>query len=358
MEATQDLSHRLWNQLPLELKREILILLAETSSSEARQLRLVSSDVNILVLPVLFRDVVMTIPDHVARFTSTLLPKRKNYIPALKSKLHIMPRMLSTYKVDTWVFVVNDRRPSIETALANVGPVFTSVSKLAITSQNLATNAFWLRKHPIRPKTMMIVHYGSPHLVNFYDPIFQSVTHLYTCITHGHRYSTVADLPSLTDLAVSTRAELPETTARNLVASLKEILKKSKSLQSLVFVVNADFLSEDWIAWKKWLEPCSKDGRFTFLTLSQPPRREWYCITHGLPTIWDRAKKGRAEGLEPSKLLVFQKWMDKEREVNDLMDSYQEREWEIDLVQRDDYHHPQADDPDLRLPTGFISAFG
>src|SRR4051812_34446136 len=113
-----DLSENIWNRLPVELIREVLLILAGMSISKARQLRFVSSDVNVLVLPVLFRHVHMGLPDHVFHFTATLLPKRKNYgIPGLKSKLHIMPRLLSSYTVNTWVFVVNERRPSIETAL-------------------------------------------------------------------------------------------------------------------------------------------------------------------------------------------------------------------------------------------------
>ena len=68
----------------------------------------------------------MVYPDLrvVNRFTATLLTQMKDYIPALKSKLHIIPRLLSSYKVDTWVLLANDRRSSIESALASIGPVF------------------------------------------------------------------------------------------------------------------------------------------------------------------------------------------------------------------------------------------
>ncbi|KAF8959293.1 hypothetical protein BDZ97DRAFT_1761489 [Flammula alnicola] len=348
---------------PLELIREIVLILAQTSVEKARQLRFVSSDVNVLVLPILFRHVVMLYPEHVNRFTATLLPKRKNYIPALKSKLHIMPRMLSSYKVDTWVLVVNDRRPSIETALASVAPVFAGLSKLAITGQNLASNAFWLRHHPIHPKLMLLVHYGSPHLVNFYDPIFESVTHLYTCITHGHRYSTIADLPSLTHLAVSTRSELPETIALNVAASLKEILKACDNLASLTFIMDFATLDDpQYRMWEKWLEGCLEDKRFAFLPDYRVPRMEWSDIVNGRKTLWDRAREWKqVESVEePLRTLLHQQMLDassKEREAFPILGHRREEEWEIDLVQRDNYH-PQADDPDLRGATGFISAFG
>lgn len=358
-----ELSTQLWSQLPLELIREIILILAQASVEKARQLRFVSSDVNVLVLPILFRHVVMLYPEHVNRFTTTLLPKRKNFIPALKSKLHIMPRLLSSYKVDTWVLVVNDRRPSIETALASVAPVFSGLSKLAITGQNLSSNAFWLRRHPIHPKVMLLVHYGSPHLVNFYDPIFKSVTHLYTCITHGHRYSTIADLPCLTHLAVSTRPDLPGETAVNVAASLKAILKTCDDLASLVFLMSVASLNDPiYLRWLSWLEGCLEDKRFILLPDYRLPRMEWSAIVNGKKTLWDRAEEWRQLDMveEPLRASLLEDALElahDERESFPVLGHRREEEWEIDLVQRDNYH-AQADDPDLRGQTGFISAFG
>lgn len=357
------MSDRQWSQLPLELKREIILILAQTNIEKARELRFVSSDVNVLVLPIIFRHVVMILPEHVNRFTATLLPKRKNYIPALKSKLHIMPRLLSSYKVDSWVLVVNDRRPSIESALASIAPVFAGVSKLAITGQNLSSNAFWLRQHTIHPNLMLLVHYGSPHLVNFYDPIFKSVTHLYTCITHGHRYSTIADLPSLTHLAVSTRPDLSETTARNVSASLAAILQACENISSLILIM--DLTGPDDIRYRTWqvyLKACLEDKRFVFLPQYRPPRMEWSYIVNRRGTLWDRANDWRQlnEVLEPMRSMIVRKLMElneKERSLFPPPGDRREEEWEIDLVQRDNYHS-QADDPDLRGGTGFISAFG
>ncbi|KAH9478179.1 hypothetical protein JR316_0008632 [Psilocybe cubensis] len=337
--------------------------MAQSNIEKARELRFVSSDVNVLVLPIIFRHVVMVLPEHVNRFTTTLLPKRKNFIPALRSKLHTMPRLLSSYKVDTWVFVVNDRRPSLESALASIAPVFVGLSRLVITGQNLSSNAFWLRQHAIHPSIMLLVHYGSPHLVNFYDPIFKSVTHLYTCITHGHRYSTIADLASLTHLAVSTRPDLTETTARNVAASLTAILQTCTNITSLILVM--DLAGTDdfrYRMWTTWLKACLEDQRFLFLPQYQPPRMEWSSIVNGRKTLWDRADEWRrlSEISEPmrSKLmrqLVIQN--EKERMAFPPPGDRREEEWEIDLVQRDNYHS-QADDPDLRGGTGFISAFG
>src|SRR6266545_1125094 len=82
---SNNLSPTIWARLPLELIREIFSILAMTSSQKARELRLVSSDINVLVLPLLFRHINIIKPDDVRHLTTVLLPKRKNHIPALKS---------------------------------------------------------------------------------------------------------------------------------------------------------------------------------------------------------------------------------------------------------------------------------
>ncbi|KAF8156080.1 hypothetical protein B0H34DRAFT_799143 [Crassisporium funariophilum] len=339
------LSAYLWRQLPIELMCEILLIMASNDMIDARQLRLVSSDVNVLVLPIVFRHVILLLPKHVTQFTATLLPKRKNYIPALKSKLHIMPRQLSSYRVDSLVLVVNNQRPSIESAMASVGDVFCGLTKLAITCQNLSSNAFWLRKHPIHPKIMLLVHYGTPHLVNFYDPIFESVTHLYTCITHGHRYSTVADMPALTHLAVSTRVSLPATTALKVAASLKAILETCDRLQRLVLLMGCAHIDEsEFMMWEGWLEGCMKDKRFILFPDFRPPCWEWLDIVNGEHTLWDRAIAWPQE---------LNGWSDKE--TFPAIRNWPGHEWEIDLVQRDDYHPPE-DDPDARGEKDWLEA--
>ena len=355
-----NLSPHIWGQLPPELIREIMLFLARMDVTRAHYLRLISNEFNVLILPILFRHVVMLRPEHINNFTTTLLPKRKIYIPALKSKLHFMPRMLSTYKVDTWVLAVNSQRPSLETALASVAPVFTSLTKLAITGQNLSSNAFWLRKNPIHPTVMLLVHYGSPHLVNYYDPIFKDVTHFYTSITHGHRYSTVADLPSLTHLAVSTRSSIPTTTARNLAASLKSALEVCTKLKSLVFIMNFDTIDDpNYHSWTTWLAECLTDKRFTFLPDYRLPRMEWRDIVNGGKTLWDRALEWKRfdDVAEPTRTEMKREALylaRKEYGDSPGQDRCCTQEWEIDLVQRDNYHpQPLLDDPDMLGPTGF-----
>jgi len=360
------LSESLWIRLPVELIREILLFLAETSMKKARELRLVCSDVNILVLPVLFRHVYLVNYDQVFYLASTLLPKRRDYeIPALKSKLHVLPRNLSSYSVKTWAFIINERRPSIETALSSIAPVFVGLSKLAITGQNLSSNAFWLREHFIHPTVMLLVHFGSPHLVNFYDSVFQRVTHLYTSITHGHRYSTIKDIPHLTHLAVSSRANLHDTTARNLAKSLLQILKTCENLVLFVFMLefpNDTYDDRTYFQWKLWLFKCLQDKRFILCADFRPPRIEWSDIANDRPTLWDRAliwRKNEDAPPTPNKPIHE----DQLRESRSLKASFppvrrrKEDEWEIDLVQRDSFN-VHTDDPDLQDLPGFVSAFG
>ena len=125
----------------------------------------------------------------------------------------------------------------------------------------------------------MMIHYGSPHIVNYRDSIFENVTYFYRSITNGPRNSSVADLPVLSHLAVSTRHNLPVTLANIIAASLSGILKQCEKLQMLVLVL--DFGSEFlWnleliTAWDLRLNDCFLDERFVLLPDFRSPRWEW-----------------------------------------------------------------------------------
>lgn len=363
-----------------------------TSDQKARELRLVSSDVNVLVLPLLFRNIVITTPNDVYRLTTTLLPKRKYHIPALKSRLHVMPRPLATYNVESCVLVINDRRPSLEEALAKIAPVFCGISKLAITARNLQAHGYWIRRYPIRPKIMIVVHFGSPHLINYHDPIFERVTHLYTSTIDGHRSSTVIDLPSLTHLAICTRPDLPEATATRIITSLRAILKQCKSLRMLVLVMDfgSSLISDIRMPiWESRLVECTSDDRFVFLPDFRAPRLEWEDIvrdtapltssTHSTnineaesfyDSVWNRAERWKRVIKRLSQTPFTPEFFNKNvlhlaflRQSHlriiaaESFSKYDGPEWEIDLVERDNYQHPKASDPDLKRD-GFQSAFG
>lgn len=233
----------------------------------------------------------------------------------------------------------------METALASVGPVFGGLTKLAITGQSLSANAYWLRQHPIYPRFMMIVHHGSPHLVNFHEPVLKGVTHLYTSITHGHRFSSVADVPGLTHLAVHARVGLSADTAAKVAYSLQTILDTCPKLECLVLSLNADSLRDPHLEmWEYVLEKCLADTRFILLPYYRLPRLEWGDIVKGEGSIWVRAKEWvkmeREEVREMTMVAV-----EREKSLVPCLKHPKEGEWEIDLVQRDDYW-PRDENPD------------
>lgn len=232
----------------------------------------------------------------------------------------------------------------METALASVGPVFTGITKLAITGQSLSANAYWLRQHPIHPRYLMILHHGSPHLVNFHEPLLKGVTHLYTSITHGHRFSSVADLPGLTHLAVHARVGLSADTAAKVAYSLQTILGTCPRLECLVLSLNADTPSGPHLEmWEYVLERCLADTRFILLPYYRLPRIEWSDIVSGQSTIWTRAKEWLKIDREDRELTMYA--VEQERSMFPPLKHPKEGEWEIDLVQRDDYW-PRDENPD------------
>ena len=231
----------------------------------------------------------------------------------------------------------------METALASVGPVFAGITKLAITGQSLSANAYWLRQHPIHPRYLMILHHGSPHLVNFHEPVLSGVTHLYTSITHGHRFSSVADVPGLTHLAVHARVGLSADTAAKVAYSLQTILDTCPRLECLVLSLNADSLSDPHLEmWEYVLERCLADTRFILLPYYRLPRIEWSDIVSGQSTIWTRAKEWVKMDREDVKELTT---VEQEKSMFPPLKHPKEGEWEIDLVQTDDYW-PRDENPD------------
>jgi hypothetical protein len=267
---------------------------ASTSNARARTLRLVCGCVNVWILPIIFRLLMLTSPDHISRFAATLLPKKKLHIPALKSRLHTFPCALSSYVVESLALVVQTRLPSVETALASVAPAFSRLKNLVISGQNLSSNAHWLRQHPIHPERMMILHFGHPQLVNFKEPIFQSVTHLYTSTLAGHRDSSVADLPLLTHLAVHTRIDLSESTVICVMKQLITTLEATPQLQCFVLVLNSIGLRDPKLPyWLNVLKPCFKDERFYLLPHYRDVHLECQDMLTSGSEVWERARLWR-----------------------------------------------------------------
>lgn len=355
-----ELSSAIWSLLPIELLQEILLFLAVNNHNQARSLRLVSRHVNIWMLPILFQSVSLTTPGHVTHFTSTLLPKRRIYIPLLRSNLHTTPRPLSSYYVRSLAMVINARLPSMEVAMAKVAPALTNLQNLAITSQNLTSHAHWLRKFPIHPQNIMLLHFGRPQYVNFGEPLFKQVTHLYTSVLDGHRRSSVADIPELTHLAVHTRFHLDDPRALSVSRSLIATLRALPRLKMLILTIDAEMTDDVKLqTWKVLLEPCLADERFYLVPYFVHPRLEWNLVVSGSQSVWDRALEWRLmEGLDVNARAQYlsEKMMEGYAEsVAVHRTKKAEAEWEIDLVQRDSFSEMDEDPTEHRAYTLFFN---
>ncbi|KAG6827397.1 hypothetical protein H0H92_011948, partial [Tricholoma furcatifolium] len=334
----------IWFGLPIELIREVLLHLASWDKKKAGDLRLVCRQANVWILPLLFSHITLRTTEQISQFASILLPKRKNRIPLLKSQLHTPPRPLSTYSIESLAFVVNTTLPSVENALANLAPAFSRLKNLFITSRDLSSNAYWLRQHPIRPTTMGILHFGTPNPVNYRDPIFQCVTHLYTSTLIGHRGTYVTDLPQLTHLAVHTRLTHSTETVARITASFLQILETMPRLKLFVFVIDKEGIPPEKIrAWRVLLGQCIKDERFVVLPHFLHPELEWNNLLTGQPNVWERAlnwqilrKEGDAGKIARYWEEVTQRWWAEKERLNR---AKPRTLWAIDMVEQEDRSH-------------------
>jgi hypothetical protein len=233
--------------------------------------------------------------------------------------------------------------PSVEIALENVAPAFSRLKNLVISGQNLSSNAHWLRLHPIHPQQMMILHFGFPQLVNFREPIFQSVSHLYTSTLAGYRDSSVADLPLLTHLAVHTHASPLGPTAVRIVGQLVDTLQAMPQLQCLVLVLNGINLQRlNLHLWENILKPCFSDKRFFLLPYFRDVYLECLDVLTSGSRVWDRAKLWRqieSQDNASKRELTQSVWQtdpDTSRRIKNYMDAV----WYIDLVQQDTRSSP------------------
>lgn len=302
----------LWPALPVELKRLILELVACDDANAARSLRLVSHDINILVLPIIFHDVLVENIADLLSVTRTISPP-PSALHRLRNRIPDPPRLLSTYNTVSLALLLPESLPSIENALARVGSVFSRIRYLAITSRNLSSNAFWLRENQVRPTHIMLLHHGSPRPVNWRDKIFTHTTHMFTSSLDAHGRSTLADLSTnLTHLAVGTHSELVEDKIRCIADKLEWLLDPDTlpNLQSLVLAIQhfphppsericphlivnysprgryTDLL----MRWRTQLQCCLSSSKFYVLPDALYPRDEWDSwIYSDSPNIWRRA---------------------------------------------------------------------
>jgi len=379
-------SMSIWSALPIELQHLILALVAYDDAPTARSLRLVSRDTNVLVLPIIYRNVLIeTISD--LRVTRIMAPP-SSALHRLKNENYDPPRILSTYNTASLALVLPESLPSIENALARVGAVFSRIRYLAITSRNLSANAFWLRENCVKPKHIMLLHHGSPRPVNWRDKIFSQTTHIFTSSLDSHGRSTFADLSDLTHLAVSTHSELAENKIQDIARKLEWLLHPDTlpNLKILVLGITRfpyppvrriythlfidPSAHEQYIRllarWWTHLQVCLGHSKFHVLPDPIHPREEWDTwINSTSPDIWQRAISYRGQY---SNSVVFEPRaveVDDAHHVNviDLLqtdddtplilDSPNARsqsspkvDWEIDLIQREGYRESESLDPE------------
>lgn len=384
----------LWPALPVELKRLILELVALDDINDARSLRFVSRDINVLVLPIVFNNIIIENIDDVVSVTLTILPP-----PAIHHKLRSRkpdpPRVLSTYSTTSLALLLPDSLPSIENALAGVGSAFSRLRYLAITSRNLSSNAFWLRDNYVRPTHLMLLHHGSPRPVNWRDTILRQVTHLFTSSLDSHGRSTLSDLHNLTHVAVQTHTELSEDTICYIADKLEWLLDVTvfPNLQALVLALDrfpkppqhckfTISYPQDTAArerylillsrWRINLQFCLSSCKFYILPDPRCPQTEWENWVHrDSQDIWCRARSYREkypnsivlDPREPEIRQDLDQWLtliqvdllqfDVSPPSSSVSDtkSYRKRrypkiDWEIDLVQRDGYRETDRLDPE------------
>ncbi|KAG6865499.1 hypothetical protein C0991_002098 [Blastosporella zonata] len=189
---------------------------------------------------------------------------------------------------------------------------------------------------------MFILHFGSPRLVNYKEPIFQCVTHLYTSTLDGYRETHITDLPQLTHLAAHTRLDQPIENILSIAAQFLRMLERSPQLKLFVFTLDDTYIAGEKVEeWNTALQQCIQDSRFVILPRFRQPRMEWEGLLRDQPNVWERAlawrtvmKEDDAEKITRYRIETLQSlraektWMTwKKLQAN----------WEIDMVQRDGY---------------------
>lgn len=381
----------LWPGLPIELKRLILELIALDDVNHARSLRLVSRDINVLVLPIIFNSIVIENVNDFNAVTRTILPPPSLLNYRLKKKKPDIPRILSTYNTTSLALLLRESLPSIENALASIGPVFSRIRYLAITSRNLSSNAFWLRENNVHPTRIMLLHHGSPRPVNWRDSIFNQITHIYTSSLDSHGRSTLSDLSNLTHIATSTHAELSDDKIRYISQKLEWLLDPDvfPQLQALVLALErfprppqrppCGHLIIDLTArerynnlltrWRTHLQHCLSSSKFYILPDPHSPYTEWQNWIHTNSTdIWIKAISYREKHpnstilnpQEPELKHYLDQWLNifqidlLQSDISSHSTPVSKKchirrltkiDWEIDLVQREGYRESERLDP-------------
>ncbi|KAI0047898.1 hypothetical protein FA95DRAFT_1558557 [Auriscalpium vulgare] len=338
-----------WSELPVELVSEILIYTALASRQDAFNLCLVSSSVRRLILPCLYHNVLLRTAEQVPLFAAPFTPKRSPFAllgapPSTKLVAHV--------PVHSLALAVPPKRPSIEQTLERIANALTSIENLAISAQLLGAHAYWLRKHTIRPHTVMLYHLGRPHPVNFREPCLANVTHLHTSTLTGFHGSSICDLPQLTHVALCTRIRQTDYTIQEVKRGVTVLLASCKNLSMVVLSLDVppprepSPEAERWYGQlKTWYSTMRTlhDPRLYILPFARRPRLEWRYVTESGPDVFELARRWR-EAEDTPNLSVRRRKLDEMRaEVWAAEYAFPtwktDREWDVDLTQSPEYQY-------------------
>ena len=239
------ISPAVWSNLPIELVTQILLYAAFASRADAHSLCLVSSAVRRAVLPALYHNVLLRSASQVPAFVSPFIAKQKrppyHHYPSSadhnnsNGSSSFNAKLLAHIPIHALALALPTKRPSLEVALARTAPALASLEHLALTAPLLGAHAHWLRAAPhVRPRTLTLYHLGRPAPVHYGEPFLRNVTHLYTSTLSGFRGTSPASLPSLTHIALSTRATQPPSIIDEVLAAARRMLSTCPHLVMLV----------------------------------------------------------------------------------------------------------------------------
>ena len=379
------LSPAVWSDLPIELVTQILLYAAFASRADAHALCLVSSAVRRAVLPALYYNVLLRSASQVPAFVSPFTAKQRrppyyNYpSPAGHNNSSYNAKLQAHIPIHALALALPTKRPSLEAALARTAPALISLEHLALTAPLLGAHAHWLRAAPhVRPRTLTLYHLGRPAPVHFGEPFLRDVTHLYTSTLCGFRGTSPASLPSLTHIALSTRATQPPSVIDEVLAAARRVLSTCPHLVMLVLSLDSTgstptpaAIAASTAAAAATAASCAHGGIGTatpsIITLPIPWRaalaRQRDPRLHVLPfalharIMWRDVVAGGEGSGSQDVFACAQAWRDAEARGassvmlrlaaeaalrNAALDSWKEDEWDLDLMTAPGYVHGRS----------------
>ena len=375
------LSPTIWSDLPIELVTHILLYAAFTSRADAHALCRVSSAVRRAVLPALYYNVLLRSASQVPAFVSPFTAKQSRLPIHLyrhskndsTDSNDLNCKLVAHIPIHALALALPTKRPSLEAALARTAPALASLEHLALTAPLLGAHAHWLRAASphVRPRTLLLYHVGRPAPVHFGEPFLRGVTHLYTSTLSGFRGTSPASLPTLTHVALCTRATQPSPVIDEVIAAARRVLTSCPHLVMLVLSLDTTGSAHTTAAVGSGSSSSSSSNAPpSIITLPAPWRTalarqrdpRLYVLPFALHArmMWrDIAAGGGAGSTTQDVFACAQAWREAEErgaasimvrlatEValrNGALDSWKEDEWDLDLMTAPGYIHGRNTD--------------